>query len=220
MNSSDKYHWPPGGSVGYDGQEEEEGNGVDRVPGKCSYGMDAQTVVARLLDHNPPILAEASVHLPRRGTKWVALFMGSEPGRQVWRSTGLTDRAAALALARKWEAQARKQRLVQGGRPKPASVRVRRSRSGTSGSTLLTQKEVAALLGMSERGVRNVEKRALAKLRRHPALRSLWGQIKGETSECAIAWAAGEVATLFSLANGPHERHALKRLFGLVVRND
>jgi len=182
--------------------------------------MDADYIVARLLDHNPLILAEASVHLPRRGTKWVALFTGPEPGRQVWRSTGLTDRDAALALAREWEAQARRQRLARGRRPRPASMRVRRSTSGTAGPAPLTQKEVAALLGMSERGVRNVEKRALAKLRRHPALRSLWSQIKGETSESATAWTAEEVAALFAMADGPHERHALKRLFGQVVQND
>jgi transcriptional regulator len=99
-------------------------------------------------------------------------------------------------------------------------MRARRSSSSPADSAPLTQKEVAALLGMSERGVRNIEKRALAKLRNHPALRSLWGQIKGETSESATAWSSEEVAALFALADGPVERQALKRLFGLVVRND
>ena len=182
--------------------------------------MDANTVVAHLLDQKPPLLAEASVHLPRRGTRWVAVFTGPEPGRQIWRSTGLTDRTAALALAQKWEIQARRQRLAQGSRPRPSPIRVRRSPLETGIPARLTQKEVAALLNMSERGVRNVEKRALAKLRRHPALRTLWGQIKGETSESATAWSAEEVAALFALADGPVERQALKRLFGLVVRND
>ena len=190
------------------------------MPRMCSYGMDAQTVVAHLLDQNPPILAEASVHLPRRGTRWVAVFTGTEPGKQIWRSTGLTDRVAALALARKWEAQARRHRLAQGTRQRPAAVRVRRASSGTNQPGALTQKEVAALLGMSERGVRNVEKRALAKLRQHPALRSLWSQIKGETSESATAWTAKEVAVLFALGDASNERQALKRLFGLMVRND
>jgi len=182
--------------------------------------MDAQTVVARLLDHNPPILAEASVHLPRRGTKWVALFTGPLPGKQIWRSTGLTDRAAALALARKWELEARQKRLAQGTRQRPASVRVRRSSSGTGGPVQLTQKEVAALLGMTQEGVRRAEQRALAKLRQHPALRSLWSQIKGETSESATAWTAEEVAALFALADAMHERQALKRLFGQVAQSD
>jgi Sigma-70, region 4 len=172
--------------------------------------MDAQSVVAHLLDQNPLVLAEASVHLPRRGTKWVAVYTGPEHGKQIWKSTGLTDRTAALALARKWEAQARRQRLAQGAWQRP----------GTGGPARLTQKEVAALLNMSERGVRKAEKRALAKLRKHPALRSLWGQIKGETSESAITWQAEEVAALFALAAGSQERQALKRLFGLVVRND
>jgi hypothetical protein len=96
-------------------------------------------------------------------------------------------------------------------------MRARRSLPGAAEPASLTQKEVAALLNMSERGVRNVEKRAIAKLRRHPALRSLWGQIKGETFESAFAWTAEEVAALFALADGPSEAHALKRLLGLAA---
>jgi hypothetical protein len=39
-----------------------------------------------------------------------------------------------------------------------------------------TQKQVALALGMSERGVREAERRALEKLRHHPLLQHIWQQ--------------------------------------------
>jgi hypothetical protein len=125
-----------------------------------------------LLDEAPPSwrLEEASVYLPPRSTKWVAVFTGVEPGQQVRRSTGLTDRQAALLLARKWEREAARARSKVLKKPT--------IRTGAERPDVLTQKEVAAALGMSERGVREAERRALAKLRNHPALRQMWTAYK------------------------------------------
>jgi hypothetical protein len=39
---------------------------------------------------------------------------GVEPGKQVWRSTGLTDRDAAVAKALEWEKEARIRRAALG----------------------------------------------------------------------------------------------------------
>jgi hypothetical protein len=66
--------------------------------------MVAESVVNSVLRSDLPLGAkaliwEASVHLPRRGTKWVAAFNG-ETGEPVWRSSGLSNRRAAQALAR------------------------------------------------------------------------------------------------------------------------
>jgi hypothetical protein len=138
--------------------------------------MDAREIVDRLLDdaQPPPAwLAEASVYLPPRSTKWVAVFTGVEPGQQVRRSTGLINREAALVLARKWEYEAREER----GRSK-ISLKKPTIRAGAELPGLLTQKQVAAVLGMSERGVREAERRAMAKLRKDCALRQLWNAYK------------------------------------------
>jgi hypothetical protein len=69
---------------------------------QSSFSGAAQQIVEILLTGDPlaePRLVEASVHLPKRGTVWVATFTGSEGG-QNWRSTGLTDREQALLVAR------------------------------------------------------------------------------------------------------------------------
>jgi len=52
-------------------------------------------------------MLDASVRLPPRGHKWIAVYTGAEPGKQIWKSTGLTDRAAAQARADALEAEAR-----------------------------------------------------------------------------------------------------------------
>ena len=70
---------------------------------KCASA--AERIVEHLLG-----LTEATVRRPPRGKRWIAIYTGEEPGKQTWRSTGMTDRAAALALAREWE----------GGRPQTA----------------------------------------------------------------------------------------------------
>jgi DNA-directed RNA polymerase sigma subunit (sigma70/sigma32) len=121
-------------------------------------------IVNLLLEYEPALLGEATVRLPPRGHRWIAVYTGVEPGVQVARSTGLTDRKAALELAREWEAEARQRRL--------AIHRGSASRRGEPGG--LTQDEVARILKLSPRAVRAIEKRAIRKLRRHPAIADLW----------------------------------------------
>lgn len=161
-------------------------------------------------------LIEASVHLPRRGQRWIASFR-NEQGRQQWKSTGLTDKSAALLIAQEWEAAARRKRGTAPETPRKALVRARGSGEGDTG--LFTQKEVAAILKISERCARATERRAIDKLRRHPALRQLWrewmsGEI-GEGTHPRPAWTlnSAEVAAVYDLAQTPVERELLRRLF-------
>ena len=153
-----------------------------------------QYIVHFLLQDKPSpelILVEASVHRPRRGTVWVAVFTGPKGG-QIWRSTGLTDRDHALLVARKWEAEARTERDQQ----THARLRSRLRRSGRSQmKPLLSQKAVAAILGMSERGVREVERRALRKLANHPQLQRIWNQyLAGDLDEHGPMLTPGELS--------------------------
>lgn len=162
-------------------------------------------------------IVEASVHLPRRGRLYVASFR-DENGRQRWKATGLADRRAALIVAQEWEAEAWRRRAAQIEPPSKALTRVLRG-SGTGEQVQFTQKEVAALLKISERAVRTIERRAVAKLRSHPALRQLWrewttGEIK-EGSRLRPAWQLrrAEMAAVYELARTPAERELLRRLF-------
>ena len=175
----------------------------------------AVTIVNTLLDDPPPAKApvcEASVHLPRSGSIWVASFTGSHGG-QTWKSTGLTDHDQALVLARRWEAEARAQRLKLGRPARKPTLRVRRDSPGAARSGLLTQKEVALLLNMSERGVREVERRAFQKLRQHPLLRQAWRQYQArELDEQQLELTPEEIEALFSLARTSEERGLIQDL--------
>ena len=188
--------------------------------------MEPREIVRILIETDSPVsarrLVEVSVHLPRRGTRWVAAFRDIT-GRQIWRSTGLRDREPAMALAKQWEADARRKRSVQGSEPTKLTVRVR---PGSAEKELgcLTQKEVAAILKTSERAVREIERRAFDKLRRHPALKKLWhelqtGEIKEAASLAPRAWALSraEVAAVYALARTPVEGQALGRLLALIA---
>jgi hypothetical protein len=148
--------------------------------------------------------------------RWVAAFRDAN-GRQVWRSTGLRDREPALALARRWEGEAKRRRAVQPAAPPKLTIRVR------PGSTCLSQKEVAAILKISERAVRQIEKTAIEKLRRHPVLRGIWrewetGEMKEATSRGSSQWALSraEIAAVYALARTPFEQGALKKLLRLI----
>jgi hypothetical protein len=162
-------------------------------------------------------ILEASVHLPRRGKLYVASFR-DENGRQRWKATGLADRRAALIVAQEWEAEARRRRAAQVPQQSKALIRVRRG-SGTGERGQFTQKEVAFLLGLSERAIREIEKRAVEKLRRHPALRQLWreyqtGEIEeGSSSEMGQQLSRSEIAALYGLVRTPAERELLSRFF-------
>lgn len=182
--------------------------------------MNATEIVEMLINAEGPIraaeLIEASVRLPARGHIWVASYTGDEPGRQVWRSTGLTDRDQALARATQWEQEARQRRLARGKVPGKPTIRVRRRRS-PSRMEPLTQREVALLLGLSERGVREIERRAFAKLRRHPALRHLWQQYQaGELGEATQRLLASEAFALLLLARTSEERQLVQKLIAIA----
>ena len=197
------------------------GPAMDAVPEGAEADQVLITTTARkivecLFDRE---LFEATVRCPPRSNRWVAVYSGPEPGKQVWRSTGLTDRDAALALARRWEAQARRERAASGALTRKPTIRVRPG-SGEAAAGLLTQEEVAALLGLSVRAVREIERRAFEKLRRHPALRQFWREHgTGDVEEGAASGDLDgrEVAALFALARTPMEQHALHRLLGIIV---
>lgn len=179
--------------------------------------MNANEIVKTLLEEGEPLVpssvTEATVHLPPRCKIWMASFTGPEPGRQVWRSTGLTDQTQALLLARKWEAEARLRRMAYRGFRKP-SIRVQHS----SQSGGLTQREVAVLLKMSLRGVREVERRAFAKLRRNPLLKEFWWRyLSGELEEEGQApLTRAEIDALFELARTSDEQVVIGKVLRFV----
>jgi len=179
--------------------------------------MGPRRIVEILIAADGPVcvrsLVDASVHKPTRSTVWVAAFR-DETGRRVWKSTGLRDSEAALTLASEWEAAARRKRPAQ-GRVSP--------RSSERQVGLMTQKEVAAILRISERTVRQIEKTALAKLRRHPALRNAWREwMSGEVEESSFTAGSGwaltraEVAAVYGLTRTPEERRAVTKLLALT----
>jgi hypothetical protein len=190
-----------------------------------SYGVGPKEIVEILIETDGPVsarrLVEVSLHLPRRGTKWVAAFRDAN-GRQVWRTTGLREREPALVLARRWEAEAKRRRAAQPAAPPKLTIRVR---PGSAEKELgcLSQKEVAAILRMPERAVREVERRAFEKLRRHPALKDFWrewttGQIKETALRVSKQWTLSrvEIAAVYALAETPAAQQALRKLLALT----
>jgi len=192
--------------------------------------MGPHEIIEILLDSDGPVdievlIDEASVHLPNRSSRWVAAFR-DETGRRTWRSTKLSDRTAALALANEWEAKARRGQAVQPPSPGKATIRVRPG-SAERAVGMLSQAEVGLILGLSERTVREVEKSAFDKLRRHPALRDLWrewttGEIKEAGMGASAEWALSraEIAAVYDLARTDEERQALEKLIAMVRRRD
>ena len=179
---------------------------------RVTMNMRARQLLEDELSGPLASVTEATVRLPPRSTRWVAVYSGAEPGQQIARSTGLTDREAALRLARKWEAEAR---AIRQSRKVAKAART---------SFALTQAETALLLNISERAVRAIEKRALRKLRRHPALRDLWREYEPCLSEVSPGVDEGargltpeEIEALLGLAKTPIERQALRRVLGLVL---
>ena len=190
-----------------------------------SYGVGPKEIVEILIQTDGPVCArrliEASAHLPSRGTKWVASFR-DETGRQVWRTTGLRNREPALALGKRWEGEAKGRRAAQGAVPPKLTIRVRPG-SGEEAIGLLTQKEVAMVLRIPERSVREIERRAFEKLRRHPALKEFWREwTTGEVAEAVrrspSEWTLtrAEIAAVYALAETPIERQALRKLLALT----
>ena len=187
--------------------------------------MEPRDIVEILIQADGPVsarhLVEVSVHLPRRGTRWIASFR-DETGRHVWRSTGLREREPALALGKRWEADAKQKRAAQGAVPTRLTIRVRPG-STVKGLGGFSQQEVAAIMRISRRTVREIERTALAKLRNHPALQDFWrewqtGEIKETASQTSRQWALSraEVAAVYALALTPVERQALRKLLALM----
>lgn len=187
--------------------------------------MTAKRVVEVLLDLDSAacleaLIREASVHLPRRGTKWIAAFR-DEHGKPVWRTTSLTDREAAQVVADKWEAEARRKRALRGMPPRRPIDRVWAG-SGEHALALLTQREVAVIMKISERAVRQIERRAIEKLRKHPALKQVWREWQGRgidegaqrLTDCQLSRAEAEA--ILALARTPFERSVLRKLLTIV----
>ena len=192
------------------------GTGSSGAPSRSQsdFSGAAQQIVEILLAGEPR-LVEATVHLPKRGTVWVAAFTGPA-GRQMWRTTGLTDRNQALLVARKWEADAREERARLGRTPRTPVWRVRRPASETPTGPM-TQKEVAMLLGISERAVREIEHRALRKIRSHPLMREVWRQyLAGELDEEQLILTAAEIEALYNLVSSTEERRLLQKVLRLT----
>ncbi len=164
--------------------------------------MNAHELASRVLEDDlEERLVEASVYRPPRSRNWVATFTGAIPGQQLRLSTGTTNREQALAIARKWEAEERERRKALAKQPHLPGP----PKAHPGG---LTQEEIAAVLKMSTRAVRNTEKRAIAKLRRHPAVRELWREYIGqsvEESQEVTAFTREEMIALLGLARTPFE---------------
>jgi hypothetical protein len=93
----------------------------------------ARDIIHILLAEEPVAktpVCEATVHRPRRGTVWVAAFTGPA-GRQMWRTTGLTNRDQALLISKQWEAEAHTERATLGHAAQKPIGRVRRPASST-----------------------------------------------------------------------------------------
>jgi hypothetical protein len=186
--------------------------------------MSAAAIVEILIrdSHCPDAkgLIEASVHRPARGKRWIASFR-NQAGRQEWKSTGLTDKNAAIILAKEWEAAARRQRGSARQTPRKALIRVAGG-SGKGDTGLFTQREVALLMKISERAVRNIERRAIAKLQSNPVLKALWrdwnlGEIEeGFMPASNLNLTAAEIAAVYDLTQTPAERRVIRKVMALV----
>jgi hypothetical protein len=160
------------------------------------------------------IIGEASVHRPRRGKIWVASYTGPFGG-QEWKTTGTEDHAAAVLIAKEFEAAARAQRAQSGSAGPEKRIRNRPlpGRAGTG----LTQRQTALLLGIGERTVRAIERRALRKLAQHPQLRDVWRQyLAGELTEQVCRLSAPEIQALLGLTRSRAERETLRKVLAIV----
>jgi hypothetical protein len=124
-------------------------------------------------------------------------------------------------LAKEWETEAKRRRMTQGAPPRKPTIRVRAG-GAEQAVGLLSQAEVAAVLRISTRAVREAERRAFDKLRR--ALRGFWREYQtGEVAEAALstpsAWALSpsEVVAVYALAQTPFEQRALRKLLALAA---
>jgi hypothetical protein len=122
-----------------------------------------------------------------------------------------------LLVARKWEAEARAERLKRNQMVKKATIRVRHSEPGTVTGPF-TQEETALAMKISTRAVRRLERSAIEKLRRHPELRQLWQKyLAGElVEENELALNREEVVALLGLARTQEERSLMRKILKVV----
>lgn len=89
-------------------------------------------------------------------------------------------------------------------------------KSGRRSVGQFTQNEIARLVTLSPRTIREIEKRAIRKLMRHPGLRALWREWTGNVSEAAVPAGGGcqlsemEMTAVYSLARNPAELSPLR----------
>jgi hypothetical protein len=71
---------------------------------------------------------------------------------------------------------------------------------------------------MSERGVREVERRAFEKLRNHPLLKEIWRQhLAGDLDEQAPQrLTRAEIQALFALVRTPDEQAVIRKVLRLI----
>ncbi len=173
----------------------------------------ARRIVRFLLNESPvaeALVSETSVHRSAGSLVWQAVFTGAEGG-QIWKSTGLINKQQAMLVARKWEAEARAQRELMGRTARKPIVR-----AAGAGQFGLSQKEVALIMKLSERAVRQIEKRAIRKLAQHPVLRRVWKEYLGDLNEDEAVLTPEEIEVLFGLAYTTEERLVIRKLLKLL----
>lgn len=170
------------------------------------------TIIDFLLsdEEDTTTVLEASVHRSAHSRVWQAVFTGPGGG-QVWRSTGLTNRQQALLVARRWEAQARAERQRRWRTARKPLVRAGEQPVG------LTQREIALVMKLSERAVRQIERRAVRKLLAHPELRQAWQDyLSGQLEEDEGVLTPEEVEALLSLVRTPEEKFVIQKVLRLM----
>ena len=181
---------------------------------KLTRTQEAARCIVRFLLDEAPIakvpICEASVHRPAGSLVWQAVFT-APGGGQIWKSTGLINKQQAMLVARKWEAEARAQRELMGRTARKPIVR-----AAGAGQFGLSQKEVALIMKLSERAVRQIEKRAIRKLAQHPVLRRVWKEYLGDLDEDEAVLTPEEIEALFGLAYRTEERLVIRKLLKLV----
>ena len=112
----------------------------------------------------------------------------------------------------------------------PGPNRARRDQSPRKGKTPapcagylgrglgLTQREVGVLLRLSERAIRNIERRALKKLLANSELRQAWQDyLSGELEEGGVVLTTEEIDALLGLVRTPEEGLVLRRVLRMLL---
>lgn len=109
--------------------------------------------------------------------------------------------------------QSRARRDRVGRNTKPALVRVGSGRQRVG----LTQREVAVILRLSTRAIRNIERRAMKKLLTDPELRQAWRDyLSGQLDESEMALMPEEVDALLGLVRTAEEGIVLRKVLRML----